>query len=137
MCFAQVQEAAVSLVMYRERGVRRAYSLAKKRNINWIIRFVWQGKPRTPKERANGTQILLPIGPSLDACDWNWLAQPFDSCPKADSMDERETCIEAFVDIVVDIVSKQIGLTRRQYYTAQKDAKVLVCALRLNTSPNA
>ncbi len=129
-----VQEAAVSLVMYTERGVRRAYSLAKKRNINWIIRFVWQGKPRTSKERANGTQTLLPIGPSLDAYDWDWLANehptPFDSLLGTDSMDEREACIEALYDIVVDIVSKQMGLTRRQYYTAQKDAKVLVCALR-------
>jgi hypothetical protein len=47
-----------------------------------------------------------------------------------DSVDEGEASIEAFYDMVVDIVSKQMGLTRRQYDTAHKDAKTLVCILR-------
>ena len=127
-----VQEAAVSLWQYADRGLRRAYVIAKKRNINWIIRYVWQGKPQTAYEKRNGYQTLLPIGPSLDACDWDWLASESPTPEEllvGEEISEREASIEAFYDIVVDIVSKQMGLTRRQYYTAHKDAKTLVCML--------
>ena len=134
-----VQEAAASIWQYADRGLRRAYVIAKKRNINWVIRYVWQGKPQTAYEKRNGYQTLLPIGPSLDACptqltkyDWDWLASESPTPEEllvGEEISEREASIEAFYDIVVDIVSKQMGLTRRQYYTAHKDAKALVCVL--------
>ena len=135
-----VQEAATSIWQYADRGPRRAYVIAKKRNLNWIIRYVWQGKPQNAYEKRNGYKTLLPIGPSLDASDEEWLASenptPFDSVLATDSVSsprssvgQREACIEAFYDIVVDIVVNQMGLTRRRYHTAHKDAKTLVCVL--------
>ncbi len=129
-----IQEAATSIWQYADRGPRRAYVIAKKRNINWIIRYIWQGKPQSAYEKRNGYKTLLPIGPSLDASDWDWLASqnptPEEELLAQQEVSEREASIEAFYDIVVDIVSKQMGLTRRQYYTAHKDAKTLVCILR-------
>ena len=66
--------------------------------------------------KLHGYQTLLPIGPSLDAYDWDWLASESPTPEElliGEEISERDASIEAFVDIVVDIVSKQMGLTRR------------------------
>ncbi len=134
-----IQEAISSIWRYRERGPRTAYGLAKKRLVNWIIEYVWQGKQRrTQEEKRLRLKTLLQLGPSLDAfegqpcfiSEWVESDSPEEELLGASQRHERAACIAAFYDVIIDLVANRMNLARRRHYTARNDALIFWLTLQ-------